>query len=323
MDEPPKPFVRATEAPVEQERLGDLMMADAEPIIRRAVSRRLAGLWDDVDDVCSEARLELLLHLRRRQSDPAAASIDDFPAYVTTIATNACNHYFRRRRPGRARLRRQALYLLRQEPVFLLSQAPDGRTWCGLKASPARSRIADERALQQLAHDVEGDRNLVTVLERILDAAGGAIEFEALVKIVAQVWHIPPDPVDASAAVDMNEIPAPGLAGESAIDDRRFAERLWEEIRQLPRAQRVALLLNLRDGRGNSALSLFPVAGIAAFSDVARVLEISEADLSAIWVELPYDDNRIGRLLGCARQQVINLRMAAKKRLNTRLRPER
>ena len=322
MDEPPNNFVQTTEASVEQERLG-VSMAQAEPIIRRAVSRRLAGLWDDVEDVCSEARLELLLHLRRMQTNPAVASIEDFPAYVTAIATNACNHYFRRRRPGRARLRRQALYLLRQEAAFRLSLAPDGRAWCGLAASPARARVADERALEQLARDVEGDRNLVTVLERILEAAGGAIEFEALVKIVAQVWHIPPDPVDASAAIDLNEIPAPSLAGESAIDDRRFVERLWEEIRQLPRTQRVALLLNLRDGPGNSALSLFPVAGIAAFSEVARALEMSDAELSEIWVELPYDDNRIGHLLGCARQQVINLRMAAKKRLNTRLRPER
>ena len=280
-------------------------------------------MWDDIDDVCSEARLELLLHLRRMKADPASVAIEDFPAYVSVLATNACNHYFRRRRPGRARLRRQVIYVLRHEPAFRLSDGPDGRTWCELQASPSRSRIADARVLEQLAQGVEGDRNLATVLQRILKAAGAAVEFDALAAIVVRVWHIPPDPVDDSDAVDLNEIPAPGPGAEVAMDRRRFTARLWDEVRRLPRAQRVALLLNLRVGRGNSALALFTAAGIAAFAEVAGALEVSEAELAAIWVELPYDDNRIAGLLGCTRQQVINLRMAARKRLNTRLGPER
>ena len=44
MDELLKSYVDASEASAERERLGDLIVANADPIIRRAVSRRLAGL---------------------------------------------------------------------------------------------------------------------------------------------------------------------------------------------------------------------------------------------------------------------------------------
>jgi hypothetical protein len=97
---------------------------------------------------------------------------------------------------------------------------------------------------------------------------------------------------------------------------------LWREMGEVPRAQRVALLLNLRDGTGNSVLSLFPLLGIANLPEIAAALEISESELEKIWNDLPWDDNAIGRLLDCSRQQVINLRMAGRKRLANRVRME-
>ena len=67
-------------------------------------------------------------------------------------------------------------------------------------------------------------------------------------------------------------------------------------------------------------LSLFPLFGIATFRELAEILDVSQAVLASLWTGLPCDDNTIGEMLGCARQQVINLRMAARKRLANRLR---
>jgi DNA-directed RNA polymerase specialized sigma24 family protein len=314
------PYFQAGEHPVEQQCLAALIEEHAQPIIRRVVSRKLAGLWDDVEDVCAEAQLELLLHLRRIKSAPDSSGILDFPAYVATVAASTCNSYFRRRRPGRARLKKQIAYLMREDSTFQMILSPDGRSWCASRLQRGASRISDPAIIDQLARDSEGDRNLVTAMERIFENAGGQIELETLVEIVARVWHIPPDPAQLLTAVDMDAIAAPWREEESAIDERRFAARLWDEIRQLPRRQRVALLLNLRDGRGNSVLAIFPLTGIARFGDVAGVLELSETELADAWPGLPFDDNRIAGMLGCARQQVINLRMAAKKRLSVRMR---
>ena len=79
--------------------------------------------------------------------------------------------------------------------------------------------------------------------------------------------------------------------------------------------QRQALLLNLKD----DALSLFLITGTASLRDLAAALEMDAAALAALWNDLPLPDNDLARRLSCTRQQVINLRMAARKRLANRL----
>jgi DNA-directed RNA polymerase specialized sigma24 family protein len=319
MDQLVEPYLFAANTGVEQEHLADLLKTHAEPVIRRTVASRLSGLWEDIDDVCSEARLELLLHLRRLKTESAVKTIDDFPSYVATLATNSCNHYFQRRRPGRARLKKQTRFLLQHDPLFRLSKGPDRRDWCGLAEWKQDREFAGAETLHDLAGRVEGDRNLTTLLRRILEEAGGAICFEPLVDVVARLWRILPDPEPLSNPVNLDSIPAIDAETEVSIDRRRYATRLWGEVRELPRAQRLALLLNIRDGRGNSVLSLFPLMGIASFREIAVILDVSETELASMWTRLPCDDEAIGKLLGCARQQVINLRMAGRKRLANRL----
>jgi hypothetical protein len=156
-----------------------------------------------------------------------------------------------------------------------------------------------------------------SLLRRLFEGATGPIAFDALVNSIAEILGIAADPV--SVNVDVESIPSPAAGIEISIDRRRYAQRLWQEIALLPRPQRVAILLNLRDGRGNPVLSLFPLSGAASFAETAAILELSEAQLAAIWVELPWDDNAIARFLSRTRQQVINLRMAARKRLANRM----
>lgn len=314
MDRQFENYLRASETGLEQDQLSELMSA-AEPVIRRTVVARLSGRWDDIDDVCSEARLELLLYLRRIKSNPDASPIDDFGAYVGTLARNTCRQYFRRRHPGRARLNKQIALLLQDDPEFKSWQKL-GSTWCGRAGCSEEFRPP---ILKATSLPVAGSRDLATLMAQLFDAAGGAIEFEDLVNMIARLWHIPPDADSAVSDIDVDGIPAAWQPAEITIDRRRYVERLWAEIRQLPLPRRVALLFHLRDGRGHPILAMFPLSGIASFADTAAVLEINESQLAAIWIELPWDDNSIARFLGSARQQIINLRMAARKRLANRL----
>jgi hypothetical protein len=316
MDERVDAWLRATDAEAEEECLRELMTHCAEPIIQRTVAARLAGRWEEIEDVCSEARLELLLYLRRIKSKHDAQAIEDFAAYVGTLARNTCFHYFRRRRPGRARLTRQIRFLL-QEPDFRTWQR-NGVTWCGL-AGWSDDRIATQSPGLVDSLETAITRDMAALLRHIFETADGPIAFDALVNTVADICRIAAEPDPLPLNVDAESIPstAPGI--EISIDRHRYAQRLWQEIGLLPRPQRVAVLLNLRDGRGNSMLSLFPLSGVASFAETAAVLEISEARLASIWVELPWDDNAIARFLSRTRQQIINLRMAARKRLANRL----
>ena len=98
-----------------------------------------------------------------------------------------------------------------------------------------------------------------------------------------------------------------------------FLQRLWEELQQLPRNQRAALLLNLKDASGFSSITLFPATGIAGIRELAVVLEISAEDVAAMWNDLPIEDGRIAELLGLTRQQVVNARKSGRERLARRL----
>src|SRR5206468_2481028 len=107
---------------------------------------------------------------------------------------------------------------------------------------------------------------------------------------------------------------------EGVVEHRLYLERLWEEIRQLPPRQRAALLLNLRDAEGRGMIEMLPITGIAGPSEIAAALELPPEQFAALWNELPIEDAAIARLLGCERQQVINLRSVARRRLERRLR---
>jgi hypothetical protein len=124
----------------------------------------------------------------------------------------------------------------------------------------------------------------------------------------------PREVADASPLVASAD-PSP----DRLVEQRRFLEQVWNELVQLPVRQRVALLLNLRDANGAGILWLLPVAGIATIRQIASVLEMPEIELARMWREIPLDDLAIGGRLGCTRQQVINLRMSARKRLLNRV----
>jgi hypothetical protein len=100
---------------------------------------------------------------------------------------------------------------------------------------------------------------------------------------------------------------------------RQTLQRLWSEVRLLPVRQRAALLLNLRDTAGGNAVALIPLSGVATFDELAASLEMTAETLAEIWSELPLPDLRIAELFGITRQQVINLRQAARERLSRRM----
>ena len=104
------------------------------------------------------------------------------------------------------------------------------------------------------------------------------------------------------------------------MDQRQQLARLWAEVSELPPAQRTALLLNLRDDSGGSALAFLPPSGVASIREIAKILGMPVEELAGIWGRLPLSDLEIAGRLALSRQQVINLRHSARQRLVRRLR---
>ena len=111
---------------------------------------------------------------------------------------------------------------------------------------------------------------------------------------------------------------APSAAEQ--IDCRRYLERLWIEICELPVHQRAALLLNLRDEGGSGMLGLLPVTGVASQERIAEVVGLPPERLAELWPRLPVDDEWIASFLRVNRRQVINFRKCARERLARRMR---
>ena len=119
--------------------------------------------------------------------------------------------------------------------------------------------------------------------------------------------------------------PAPGVDSDTPLirlERREDLASLWNEIVLLPLPQRIALLLNLRGGGSGSAIALLVLLGVTTFDALAAALAMTGEELAAIWSALPMDDLTIAERLGVSRQQVINLRQSARKRLGRRRGPE-
>jgi hypothetical protein len=103
------------------------------------------------------------------------------------------------------------------------------------------------------------------------------------------------------------------------VEQRAEIGQLWAEIGQLRLGQRTALLLNLRVAGDGNGLDLLRRIGVATPRRIAEALEMPAEELAELWNDLPLDDHAIAQRLGVTRQQVINLRKAARERLERRM----
>jgi RNA polymerase sigma factor (sigma-70 family) len=288
----------------------DLLATRAAPIVRRVAASRLGPSCSELDDVCAGVLLELLEHFCRPGGEQSLDGIADLENYVAQAAHHGCDRHLRSRNPSRWRLRNRVRYVLDHDDRFALWTVPDGRWRCGLAAWRGRG---DEGATPPLDAGKAASADPRDLLAMIFERADGPLDLQALVDVcaaaigLARQWR-----VDSSA---LDQIPDPQPTIEVTLQRQSHAARVWAHIRELPSRQRQALLLHLKD----EAIRVLPVAGIASLAAIADALEMSSETLASIWNRLPLPDTEIAEHLGCTRQQVINLRMSARKRLANRL----
>jgi DNA-directed RNA polymerase specialized sigma24 family protein len=273
----------------------------AQPVIDGILGYyRRRNLLDaaDCEDISSTIRLRLLVKLRRLR-DGDAEPIANYSGYVARLAFNAVKDVFRGRGPERALLKKRIREIATNDPRFVLQPTGDGVA-CRLRSQSGRPRMVppEFRAMRG---------ELGEALEALLRDAGGPLLMNDVV---------------TALSADAVSSPPPGQAHPPSplveLERRQEMALLWSEIMLLPPGQRAALLLNLRAESGSNVLALLIVTGVATFDAVAAALEMTPQGLGAIMHELPWDDLTIAKHLGVTRQQVINLRKSARKRLERR-----
>lgn len=287
----------------------DELLRQRAPLIRRVIARRLGASSGDIDDLSAQVTLQLLVRLRQERADSTLDGIEALTNYIATIARHICDHHLRAMYPLRWRLRNRILYALEHDTQFAAWRGADGTWICGLAGWQSRP-LADAAPVGQLSGVPPDVRAL---LRRLLDLSGAPLDLATVVEAAADIWNIPRRPLADKA--DLEGLAHAGPRVDELIDQRERLGRVWAEVTDLPLRQRHALLLNLRD----DAASLFLTIGATTLREVAAALEMPIEEFALLWNDLPLADNAIAARLACTRQQVINLRMAARKRLGHRL----
>lgn len=287
--------------------LEDLLVAEAEPRIRKVVLRKLGPECPDLDDVCADILVEAAAQLRAWKQAGDRGRIENFADYVAGCSFNAASEYLRRKYPRWRRLRDRIYYLLRHDPRLAVWQSARG--WLGgLARWKGQNSVAAAPSLDDCAHA----RKLSPAdsLNTVLGMVGGAVELDALVELLSHLWG---EALDAQGYDQTEQAVSPQF--DEHIDQCRYAERLWQEILALPERQRQALLLNFTaDG-----LDVFLLLGVISFRSLATALSVDAQELAVLWKQMPLDDLTIAARLQLTRQQVINLRKSARKRLTNRI----
>lgn len=343
IDEILLPFLQARNELESESLLGRLVYEYADPIIKGILKRKLRVSLTPADgsynnqnalEIASDVYALLLAQMQHLKRQPAAAAITNFRGYVAIKTYSAYNAYLRRKHPQRWRLKNRLRYLFSHQPAFALWETTEGEWLCGLASWQGRAREALSAQHREQSRSAllasgklllpddrsEGSR-LAEAFVSIFKAMSCPLELDELVNVVAEIWGIRESTaVSEEETGRVYEDPAdPRVSIDNTLEQRLYLQRLWSEILQLPPRQRAALLLNLRDEQGAGVLALLPLIGIASLRAIAQALEMPEEQMAKLWYDLPLDDAGIARLLGGTRQQVINLRKAARARLQRRM----
>jgi hypothetical protein len=322
-----------------------LLIEHAQPIIKSVIDKTVfrfgAGVQSgsniqdiqEAEDLVSQVQVRLVSTLRRLSSRENDAPIRSFSSYVASVSYNVCNSYLREKWPQRYRLKKRACYILSNDARFAVWEDVTAGKICGLvewgpqEKSPAPDWRVHElqnhsRPLVAASTDASG-RDVASVLHTILGQAGAPVGIDDLVTVAASALGAIDQTADQPFSVEgrrqSEALPGYGPEQSGGVEERLRLKSLWSEIAQLPRSQRVALLLALKDEQGDSLLRFLSAENIVTMHQISAALEIAMGDLVAIWPDLPLGDERIAAMLGAGRKKVAAFRQSARRRLARRV----
>jgi hypothetical protein len=331
-------FVEATDEEQADLWLATLIDEHAVPIVseilgsslRFHINNNSAASTQDASDLFNDIITNLLSRLRHIRSDRAQGVVTDFRGYIAATAFNACNLYLRQKYPRRSRLKNRLRYLLSHDATFALWTNEASGLICGFAEWRHKSAPSPQRPFEKIRQDpvewiqivglanVGIDRvQLSKLLNALFQSCGSPLKLDDLVNVVADICHEkdqPDEPLDTRM-----QLAAPNLDFEIMLEQRHILALLWQEVCELPFRQRLALLLNFKDARGQELVSLLPYTRTATIEQIAKAIEFPLGEFLRLWNKLPLDDATIAGLLGATRQQVINLRKCARERLERRM----
>lgn len=325
-------YLKAAETSDADEILVRLLEQLVEPLVTSLIRQKLHVTLKPTDDrrenqdaleLAGEVKTLIVGKLAKLKEEQTHTGIENFNGYVQAVIFNTTNHYLRRKYPVRLRLKNQLRYVLSHDKRFAIWSGLDGEWICG-----------------EAGWQYQNIRNSIFGIAKrdALKRADPSPELADLGELLATIFSINEAPMlfgdlvstvyEARRATEPVEVPEDRCHDLSRNEHRATHDKLehaaalkilWTGINQMPRRHRCALLLNLRTSEGEGLVTFFPVVRVASIAEIAKCLDMTDADLAAIWSDLPWDDKTIADHLGLTRQQVINLRQSARAMLKRKL----
>jgi DNA-directed RNA polymerase specialized sigma24 family protein len=327
-----RPYLNAEDEQNSETLLDALVEDHIAPLIRKRIRRKLfkisATMGTDhpernVEDLCSEAHLNVIKSLRQMKADGSRKAIRNLDAYVSIVVRQVCDQQIRRLNPNRVRLESQIRYVCSHHPEFAIWEA-DGCFVIGRaswKSRPATDRKPDIETIQKQFLKNKGltlksTKQLIAICDCALNDSEGPLELEDVVRIAEVLLGVSSlryEPLDDLERQD------PAQSIDEKLHLQKYLQRIWSEVVQLPSAQRIAILLSLKDDSGRPLLPFLPLLKVANIEEIELHLSLSRDDFTKIWNNLPLSDRDIAEVLNLTTQQVANLRKCARERLSRRL----
>lgn len=309
------------------ERLQALALRTIDPAVRAATTTHLAALTSaDRADVATMCRDRLTTLLRAVQRGERTVPIADLDGFARACADGMCRDYLRRTRPLQARVANRIRLLATRGQGVVGWTTPKGQHVLGLPswtdkmpAEPPYPWAGRPKEWWGRSHAALDGPALTPTLIRLLELTGAPLQADAVASVLLDITGTTDagPRVDASPEGDEPEraVLDAGVGPDHLAVARRYLDRAWRELVDMPAHMRAALLLSLRDHHGAALLPVFHCAGVTPLRLVAEALAMKPDEAAAIWAHLPWDDRAIGRRLGLSGLQVLNARTAARSRL--------
>jgi RNA polymerase sigma factor (sigma-70 family) len=337
-------YLRAADEAERERLLNELILNDAEPLVRATIRSRLRSYFgrfesqrdmQSIDDLCQDVLAKLIFWVRSLPRRGERGGVTDFRQYAVRAAFNRCYDYLREKYPARTRLKDNLRDLLDRHPDFALWKdereeflagfaAWEGRPLGRAGAERARKLLIDQTPLEK---DLKGgdphQRPLTQLVDAILKRLEGPVELEALVNLLAALLDLREQ---EAVSIEDHEIQlskesvASEVRADNQIEMRELLKRLWVLIDELPAGQRKCFFYSFTT-RHDDLFSLLLAFGVVDPPTIAARLEIPLIELVKLKDEMPLKNQQIADLLGESCERVGKWIFLARKKVRDRLFP--
>lgn len=333
------PYLLAKSEDIARDRLDELFSETLIPQIKEIIGKEFPTLAiEERKEIFAEAQVKIFRFLkkyRERIVEKVAEvrPLKNLKGFTVTLTRNAKKNFLLKKNDDYRRAMYRFLHLVEKLPENCCVFRDEKRKlfFSFRKHQNKKSEFDFEEIVKRIIAKNPKRLFLKThqILPLVLQETACPVGLDELVKLELKITgatsaeDAPGDDILENLAQSLHDNP------QVKKENLELLQKLWRETKALRSTHRKSLLLNMKDGVGFEAISLWFVLGIATEAEMIAALEVSANEFDALFSRLPLKSAEIADILGISDTETMtkadivdNLRKAARDRLKRRIRPK-